>query len=139
MKLLYPRGATRGGLVVKYYEVCKEVELILESFLYFAQTCDIDVDSELQDVQREPFILVLGPVGQENTQYFICAERALTVECSSFREALLDLLCCYYVFNIQYPSTVSGIFLFFQHFVCNLKDEQIHPNCLAKLLKNILC
>ena len=101
------------------------------------QTLDVHVSETMEASQSEPYLVVMGQAGKERTQYFISAEGALNTESSSFRDALLDLMCYYYVFNISYPTSLSGVFLFIQHFVCNLKDSQKYPNSLTKLLKNI--
>lgn len=101
------------------------------------QTLDVAITTEVEGAQNEPFISAFGKPGEEKTQYFICAEQSLLTESSSLRDALLDLICYYYVFNVSYPKSISGVFLFIQHIVCNLKDSQKHPNSLTKLLKNI--
>ena len=101
------------------------------------QTLDIDIGDSIHHLQNEPFIVVLGGIGGENTQFFICAENALTTECMTLRDALQDLICYYYIFNISYPVSISGVYLFIQHFVFNLKDSQKLPNCLSKLIKNM--
>ena len=80
---------------------------------------------------------MLSKVGEKGTQYFICAEKAFVTESKTLKDALLDLMCFYYVFNISYPKTISAVFLFIQHIVCNLQDSQVHPKCLSKLLQNI--
>lgn len=40
--------------------------------------------------QSEPFIVVSGRIGDENTQFFICAEEALMTESKSLRDSFLD-------------------------------------------------
>lgn len=96
------------------------------------------LEEEVMSVkQSEPFIAVTGRAGDENCQYFICAETAKIIECKSLRDAILDMICIYYVFNISYPKTLSGIFLLIQQYVFNIKDSQKPPQCLVKLLQNL--
>lgn len=87
--------------------------------------------------QTEPFIAITGTVGEENCQYHICAENALTTKCKSFRDAIIDLIAAYYVYDIKYPSAVCGIFLFVQQSIFKIEDSQKQPQCLVKLLKNL--
>lgn len=61
-------------------------------------------------LQKEPYIVVTGEVGEETTQYFICAEKCLTTESISLCDAFLDLICTYYVFNVSYPKHITGLF-----------------------------
>lgn len=63
----------------------------------------MDLDQEISDIdQSEPFILVTGEVGTDNAQYFICIENALAFESKTFRDALVDVIASYYVFDIVY-------------------------------------
>lgn len=104
----------------------------------FLQTCDIDVDKEVEkEKQSEPYIVVAGKPGLDNTQFFIACEQAILFESKSLRDALVDLIATYYVFNISYPKSVCGVMLFFQHFIFNLKDKQKQPPCLTKLYQNL--
>ncbi len=98
----------------------------------------MDLEFEIENIkQSEPFIAVTGKAGDENCQYFICAEQALTTESISLRDAFLDLICAYYVYNISYPKAISGVHLFFQELVFGIKSSQKLPLCLVKLLQNI--
>ena len=88
------------------------------------QTCDIDIDKEVEkEKQLEPYIVVAGKPGMDRTQFFIVCEQALLFESKSLRDAFVDLIATYYVFNISYPKSVCGVHLFFQHFVFNLKNN----------------
>jgi hypothetical protein len=80
---------------------------------------------------------VTGKPGEENAQYFVCVEKALLTESKSLRDAILDVICAYYVFDISYPRSLAGIFLFFQQNVFGIKDSQNPPPCLSKSLQNI--
>ena len=73
----------------------------------------------------------------DSTQFFIVCEQAILFESKSLRDAFIDLIATYFVFNIAYPKSVCGVMLFFQHFVFNLKDKQKQPPCLTKLSQNL--
>ena len=101
------------------------------------QTNDVDLNKEILDIsQSAPFILVIG-TAMENTQYFICGENIAICESKSYLDAIIDLICTYYVFDIAYPKSLSGIFLFLQQSVFNIKDDQVPPACLLRVLQNI--
>lgn len=75
----------------------------------FLQTLDVELENDIDEVaQKEPYILITGKAGDKGAQYFICAEKKLTVESRSLRDAFLDLICTYYVFNISYPKSIAG-------------------------------
>ena len=59
------------------------------------------------------------------------------LESKSLRDAFIDLIAAYYVFDIAYPKSVAGAMLLFQHYVFNLKDQQQPPSCLCKLVHNL--
>ena len=87
--------------------------------------------------QSEPCIVIIGRIGSASTQFFVCAEKAVVVESKTLRDVLIDLICFYYVADIVYPKSLSGILLFFQQTVFSIKDEQRPPLCLIKLLQNL--
>ena len=76
------------------------------------QSLDTDLEYDIDKIsQREPYIVVTGRAGEECAQYFICAEKTLTTESKSLRDAFLDLICTYFVFNISYPKSIAGILI----------------------------
>ena len=72
--------------------------------------------------------------GTENAQYFIACEQMILCESKSIQDSIIDLIATYYTFNICYPKAISGILLFFQHYVFDLKDAQPLPSCTLKLV-----
>ncbi len=78
-----------------------------------------------------------GTAGTENTQYFVACEQAILCEAKSIQDAVIDLIAAYYVFDIAYPSGISGILLFFQHNVLGMKDSQPLPSCTLRLVNSL--
>ena len=102
------------------------------------QTCDVDIDEEVKQIgQSEPYIVATGQPGDENAQFFIACEQAILLESKSVQDALVDLIATYFVFDMAYPKSVSGILLFFQHVVFGIQDKQKSPPCLSKLMHNL--
>ena len=63
------------------------------------------MDSELSEVtQSEPFLLVIGEPGSDSCQVFVCCEGQIYIESKSVKDALLDLISTYFVFDIMYPK-----------------------------------
>ena len=51
-------------------------------------------------------------------------------ECISSKsviDGMLDMMAIYFSFDITYPKYISSILLFIQHYVFDLKDEQLLP------------
>lgn len=101
------------------------------------QSHDINLEDEVSKLaQPAPFIVVLGDVGKENTQYFISCETTL-IESKSYKEAVTDLIVTYYVYDISYPRSLMPLYIFLQHYVMGLKDQQLVPNTTIKLVSNL--
>ena len=108
MKLLYPRGSK--GYFIKCFEVSIQISCLFFTFLFHhMQSLDIDLDKDLDSIaQTEPYIVVTGKPGDGRAQFYIYAEKMLTIESKSLRDAFFDLICSYYVFNISYPNSLKG-------------------------------
>ena len=81
-----------------------------------------------------PYIIVLGKIGTDN---FIAGESSTIIESKSFKDSLLDLIVVYFVYDIVYPKSLAPFFIFFQHFVFELKDGQQVPLPTSKLVSNL--
>ena len=88
--------------------------------------------------QSEPFIVVTSKPGTETSQIFVCCERQIYLESKSMRDALLDMMATYFVFNIAYPKGLHGILIFLQHNVFNLLVQQTVPSVVKTLVGNLL-
>ena len=51
-----------------------------------------------------PFIVITG---DKNAQFHVYSERMVIVESKSFFDCVIDLMCCYYVFDMVYPESRS--------------------------------
>ncbi|XP_065892726.1 uncharacterized protein [Dysidea avara] len=121
VKLLYPRGIGKGAV-----------------FLKIIESCDVDLGDELSDIQQsEPFLVVTSKPGTETSQMFVCCEGKLFLESKCIKEAILDLVSTYFVFDISYPKGIYRVMEFIQNFICDLEDEQSVPQAVATLVTNI--
>ena len=120
LKLLYPKGPLKAVFIKKF------------------EACDIDVDREISEIaQSAPYIVQTGRAGSENVQFFIACERQVVCESKSLLDAVIDLIACYYVFDISYPKGVQGILVFFEHCVFCMKFSQPLPLCTQKLVTSL--
>ena len=77
------------------------------------QACDIDVDMEVCEIaQSAPYIIQTRRAGSENAQLFIACERQIVCESKSLLDTVIDLIACYYVFDISYPEGVQSVLVF---------------------------
>ena len=53
------------------------------------------------------------------------------------KDAVIDLMATYYVFDIAYPTALVPLHIFFQHYVCGIKDLQPVPASTARLISNL--
>ena len=69
--------------------------------------------------------------------FFVCAEQQIVLESSTVRDAVLDLVASYFVFDILYPKNLNAIFTFIQHQIFGMGDRQSISMAAAKLMGNI--
>ena len=65
-----------------------------------------------KEKQSEPYIVVAGKPGMDNAQFFIACEQSILFESKGLRDAFVDLIATYYIFNIAYPKSVESCFFF---------------------------
>lgn len=63
--------------------------------------------------ESAPFLVWTGTAGDENAQFYVCCEQSVLTESKNVRDAIIDLMATYYVFDIAYPKAISAIMLFF--------------------------
>lgn len=86
--------------------------------------------------QAAPYIAITGTAGDENAQFIVCSEKQIVLESSSMRDAVLNLMASYFVFDIAYPKGLSAILIFIQHEIFGITDNQNIPMSAAKLMGN---
>ena len=95
-----------------------------------------DVEKEAEKMKlNHPYI---GVVAKDESLSFVVTERLIMLATSSFFKAMVGMMACYYVFDIQYPQLLNIPLTFVQHFVYCIKDVIPHAlvpfiSCLNKL------
>ena len=92
--------------------------------------CNIEEVAFCKD-QCEPYI-----IHSENS-YHLIVESSFMYTCENLSDALIDIMCYYYVLNMQYPRSMHTLCLFLQHFVLGLKDNARLPTSILTLSSNL--
>lgn len=96
------------------------------------------METETSEIQQAaPYLLITGLLEAENCQFFVYSEQDILLESKSVKDAIIDLIATYYVFDIAYPKPLNAVLLFFQHHVFQIKDDQPIPGATAKLVDNL--
>ena len=94
-----------------------------------------DLDEEVRKIpQNYPYVVMA--LGDDSLQFFIVGERLVLCECDEFIEALLDLICVYFTYNIEYPKNLSAVLLFVQHYILDIKDSQRIPPSPTRVISS---
>ena len=84
-----------------------------------------------------PYIAMVE--GKSSLQFFVVTERIVMDESENLTEALLDPISAYFAFNIEYPKPLYPVFLFIQHYIMDIKDNQTIPPALTRVLSALNC
>ena len=76
--------------------------------------------------QAAPYIMVTGKPGTETAQYFIVSESSAGTESKGMKDAVLDLMATYYVFDIAYPTALVPLHIFFNTMFVALKISSLY-------------
>ncbi len=87
--------------------------------------------------QAAPYLVSTGIPGEENAQFFVACEQAILCESKCLRDAIVDLIASYYVFDMAYPKGMTALYQFFQQYVFSIKDSSPLPTCTLKLVTNL--
>ena len=99
-------------------------------FLLF-QDCP-NLEEYIKDLDRtEAFIL--STVNMDGLDYhIIVVDGTYMFTSNDLSNSLMDLMCFYYVLNMQYPKP-TALYLFLQHFIIGLKDSTKLPNSVLTM------
>ena len=94
------------------------------------------VDEEVHKQNRnEPFIVVVD--SDDITEYIVYVESQFLVCTSNLGDALANLMCAYFVFDIIYPRPLYPLLIFIQNTAMGIKDSQKLPTSVCTLLTSI--
>ena len=91
------------------------------------------MEINLQNIkQNEPYIAKI-----QDDQYFIIIEREIVLECTQFLDAVVNMICGYFAFDISYPTSLYPVLIFIQRYVLGIKDNQPIPNIVTRVLSGL--
>ena len=90
----------------------------------------------MQIKQNEPYIVVIE-LEATKRQFFVVVERSITIESDTFQDALTDMISLYFIMDITYPSSLYAVLLSIQRFVLGIKDKQMIPPVVTRLLSSL--
>ena len=86
----------------------------------------------MQINQNELYIVVI-----DKRQFFVVLERNIIIESNTFQDALTDMIALYFTMDITYPAGLYPVLLTIQRFVLGIKDKQIIPPVVTRLLSSL--
>ena len=94
---------------------------------------DEGIETELQKIkQNEPYIAKI-----QDDQYFIIVERKIVLESTEFLDAVINMICGYFAFDISYPTSLYPILIFIQRYILGIKDNQPIPNIVTRVVSGL--
>jgi len=66
---------------------------------------------------------------------YIARRRA--IGCLSFKDALIKLICSYFIFDICYSKALFSILVFIQCYILGIKDKTKVPNVVTRVLTSL--
>ncbi len=75
-----------------------------------------------------PAIVILN--SDYSSEFCIFVEHVLLCKCSDLVDAIVVLLATYFSFDMSYPVGLNPIFIFIQHYMLQIKDDQPLPSCV---------
>ncbi len=68
--------------------------------------------------QNEAYVLCsYSPDGR---LYYLIVDNVFMFSCVNLQDAIIDLICFYYVLDISYPTMMNSLLIFIQHFIFSL-------------------
>ena len=95
-----------------------------------------DADEEAERLGRkEPFVMICET--NESCEYIVYVEKECLIFTKSVVDAVADLICAYFVFDLVYPRNIYPLLVFFQHTMMGIKDVEKLPTSVMTLLTSL--
>ncbi len=84
--------------------------------------------------QNEAYVLCsYSPDGR---LYYLIVDSVLMFSCVNLQDAIITLICFYYVLDISYPTMMNSLLVFIQHFIFSLLTGVV-PSCVINLCSKL--
>ncbi len=97
-----------------------------------------NIEEIIESLKIEEAYIMITAEGTGEMQYHIVVDGLFMYTCDNLPNALIDLLCYYYILNIAYPKALNAVYLFLQNFILGIKDSVRLPNSVVTLYSNLL-
>lgn len=74
----------------------------------------------------------------EMIEYHIYVEHVCLVTTHALADALVDVICTYFIFDISYPKPMYPLLILLQHFVFGFVDHQKVPTSVVALCSSLV-
>ena len=95
--------------------------------MYINLQDSVDLSTKVTTLPTAPSILITKS-DSDQYQFFIVTEKQVLCESNDLSTAIVDLIATYFTFNMSYPDPLYPLFLFIQHHILAIKDDQSVPN-----------
>ena len=93
-----------------------------------------DVDSTVYKIdQSEAYILGTLSPGNEGRLFHIIVDSMFMFTCENLKNALVNIMCYYYVLDLSYPKVMYALLIFIQHFIFGVTDTGRVPTSVINL------
>ena len=97
---------------------------------------DVDLDKEVMAIaENHPYLALV--VGGPSAEVFFVVERCVFESLSKVSSIMVVLIAGYFTFNMAYPKSLYPVCTFLQHFMLGIKDKQVVPNIVTRLLSSL--
>ena len=100
---------------------------------------DCDVESVVNQInQSEAYVLATPTCTADSKLYHLIVDHVFMFSTENLRDALIDIICYYYVLDISYPKVMYALLIFIQHFVFGITDTGIVPPSVINLCSRLM-
>ena len=82
----------------------------------------MNVEEKIMEIAQEEAYIICN-----SNQFHVVVDGSYMYSIDTLADALLDLLCYYFILNIKCPKSMYTLFIFLQHFVLGIKDSTKLP------------
>ena len=110
--------------------------IIIIAIALHLQDCP-NIEEVIHNQQRQDAYIMATSNADGMMSYHIIVDGLFMYSRENLYNAVIDLLCYYYILNIAYPKGLHPVCLFLQHFVLGIRDSCKLPNSVLTLCSKL--
>jgi len=92
-----------------------------------------ELEEQIEGIkQNEPYILKIN-----HNQFYVVAEKVVVSDTIRLMDALINMICAYFVFDIEYPKSMYATLIFVQRYILGIADKQRIPDVVTRVLTSL--